>query len=110
MKKTAISIILLSVAAGFAISAQSGAHEKSCLGKGLTFRQQNVAGQHLLYEQSFDDYEASMMGQFDAMLGAGIELPHLMKSLGPWNWEWRRSRTLAATNPSFFIFPMAMRV
>ena len=29
MKKTAISIILLSVAAGFAISAQSGAHEKS---------------------------------------------------------------------------------
>lgn len=29
MKKTAISIILLSVAAGFAISVQSGAHEKS---------------------------------------------------------------------------------
>jgi spermidine dehydrogenase len=40
-------------------------------GKGLTFRKQNVAGQHLLYQQSFDDYEASMMGQFDAMLGAG---------------------------------------
>lgn len=40
-------------------------------GKGLTFRQQNVAGQHLLYEQSFDDYEASIMTQFDAMLGAG---------------------------------------
>ena len=39
-------------------------------GKGLTFRQQNVAGQHLLYQQSFDDYEASIMGQLDAMLGA----------------------------------------
>ncbi|MCH8060851.1 MAG: NAD(P)/FAD-dependent oxidoreductase, partial [Proteobacteria bacterium] len=38
-------------------------------GKGLTFRQQNVAGRRLLLEQSFDEFEASIMGQFDAMLG-----------------------------------------
>jgi len=39
--------------------------------QGLKAREQYVAGRRILYEQSFDDFEASIYTQFDGMLGPG---------------------------------------
>lgn len=40
-------------------------------GQGLKAKEQHVIGRRKLYEQSFDEFEASIYSQFDGMLGEG---------------------------------------
>lgn len=48
-----------------------GWHSANVPGKGLSAREQHDAGRHMLYERSYDEFESSIYGQFDGMLGDG---------------------------------------